>query len=108
LPTRPANVLDLDVMIKIRDDIVPILVRALPTITRKDVIALIKDAWPTVTSKGQEMFDASLILSAHTALLRENPTWKAQAATRTVADRLNVSMRTIETLLSRARAPRKD
>jgi len=108
LPPRPANVLDLDVMVKVRDEIIPILVRALPPVSKQDVLTMIRQAWPSASATGQQMFDASLVRRAHAAFLRENPPLKADAATHALASRLSISTRTIETLLRQARARRKD
>jgi len=45
------------------------------------------------------MFDAHLVKKAHDALARENPHWGARAIRDELAKRLNVSARTIASLV---------
>ena len=86
------------------DNLVPRLMRILPSLTQKQFLLLLKEAWPATRGvRRPSLFSRPLIHSAYEALLRENKSWGARAAKKELADSLGVSSRTIDYLLAPAR-----
>ena len=80
--------------------LIPSLLSVLPNVTRHDVVTLLRDAWPSTRGlRSSRMFDPGLVKAAAKALAREHPHWGARAIRATLAARLNVSVRTVASLI---------
>jgi len=80
--------------------LIPRLLSVLPNVTRNDVVTLLNDAWPSTRGlRSSPMFDPRLVKAAAKALARENPHWGARAIRAEVAAHLNVSGRTVASLI---------
>ena len=80
--------------------LIPILLSHLPNVTRNDVLTLFRDAWPSTRGlRSNPMFNPRLVRAASMALAREHPDWGARAICAELAARLNVSVRTVASLI---------
>jgi hypothetical protein len=80
--------------------LIPRLLSVLPNVTRHDVVTLLRDAWPSTRGlRSSRMFDPRLVKAAAKALAREHPHWGARGIRATLAARLNVSLRTVASLI---------
>ncbi len=80
--------------------LIPKLLATLPNVTRKDVVTFIKDAWPSSRGiRSTSMFDPRLVHAASKALAREHPDWGDGNIREELAKHLNVSARTIASLI---------
>jgi hypothetical protein len=80
--------------------LIPRLLSLLPNVTRKDAVTLLRDAWPSTRGlRSNPMFDPQLVKAASKTLARENPHWGARAIRAELAACLNVSVRTVASLI---------
>jgi hypothetical protein len=103
---RAMNALDLTALTILKDQIVPALVRAIPSITRSDLEKLLRECWPSARGRragDRPMFAPELVEQAHAALIREHADWGCKGACQTLAERLFTDARTIKNLLQVSR-----
>jgi hypothetical protein len=92
--------------------VLPGIVRAVPSFTRRDMLWWIERALPgTRGGRGgprTPMFDDVTLLALHDALREEHPDWGRRAAVAEIAERLVVDPKTVELALGRATRVRKN
>jgi hypothetical protein len=92
--------------------LLPSLVDAVPSVTRRDVVAMFERVWPMTRGgpKGSRstMFEPGLLLAYYDALRADHPHWSQKATQQTIADALVVDPKTIDSALRHARRSRKN